>query len=153
LKHAQPRQPRRRGFTLVEILIVVVILGILAAIVIPQFSSASESARSTAMASQLQTLRIQLELYRIQHQEGYPKLAEMWVNLLKRSDTNGTVSDTGKYGPYLKFPPVNSYTNSTTLVAAGAATATDGFTYDQATGQIAGVGFDEATGRFTAPGP
>jgi len=34
-----------RGFTLVEILIVVIILGILAAIVIPQFSSASNDAR------------------------------------------------------------------------------------------------------------
>lgn len=45
------------GFTLVEILIVVIILGILAAIVIPQFTSASQNARVSGTLSTLQTLR------------------------------------------------------------------------------------------------
>ncbi|MEM9111640.1 MAG: prepilin-type N-terminal cleavage/methylation domain-containing protein, partial [Planctomycetota bacterium] len=49
----------RKGFTLVEILIVVVILGILAAIVIPQFTNASEAAKASSVLSQLQTLRSQ----------------------------------------------------------------------------------------------
>ncbi len=43
-----------RAFTLVEILIVVVILGILAAIVVPQFSSASEESRRAAFVTELQ---------------------------------------------------------------------------------------------------
>jgi len=60
-----------RGFTLIEILIVVVILGILAAIVIPQFSSASQEASISSVRSQLQTLRSQVELYRVQNNE-YP---------------------------------------------------------------------------------
>ena len=46
-----------KGFTLVEILIVVIILGILAAIVIPQFTNASNDARNNSVASTLQTLR------------------------------------------------------------------------------------------------
>ena len=50
----------RKGFTLVEILIVVIILGILAAIVIPQFTSASSDARQSSLTSQLQTLRSQV---------------------------------------------------------------------------------------------
>ena len=50
------RHSRSRGFTLIEILIVVVILGILAAIIIPQFASAQSAARATAMRSQLGTL-------------------------------------------------------------------------------------------------
>jgi type II secretion system protein G len=58
---------RRRGFTLIEILIVVVILGILAAIVIPQFSSASNEAAVSSVRSQLQTLRSQVELFRVQN--------------------------------------------------------------------------------------
>jgi len=62
---------RRRGFTLIEILIVVVILGILAAIVIPQFSSASNEAAVSSVRSQLQTLRSQVELFRVQN-NGYP---------------------------------------------------------------------------------
>ena len=46
-----------KGFTLVEILIVVIILGILAAIVIPQFTNASSDARKNSLTSQLQTVR------------------------------------------------------------------------------------------------
>lgn len=56
---------KRKGFTLVEILIVVVILGILAAIVIPQFTDASTEAKTNACKSNLATLRGQLELWKI----------------------------------------------------------------------------------------
>ena len=55
-----------QGFTLVEFLIVVVILGILAAIVIPQFTSASESAKQNNVEIKMQTLRSQIQAYRIQ---------------------------------------------------------------------------------------
>lgn len=58
---------RQRGFTLIEILIVVVILGILAAIVIPQFTNASQDAQVSAIKSQLQTVRSQIELYRVKN--------------------------------------------------------------------------------------
>ena len=56
----------RRAFTLVEILIVVVILGILAAVVVPQFTSAADDANDATVRSQLQTLRSQVELYKAQ---------------------------------------------------------------------------------------
>ncbi|MEY3143651.1 MAG: PilD-dependent protein PddA [Planctomycetota bacterium] len=58
---------KRRGFTLIEILIVVVILGILAAIVVPQFTNASQEATASSIRSQLQTLRGQIELYRVRN--------------------------------------------------------------------------------------
>ncbi len=57
----------RRAFTLIEILIVVVILGILAAIVIPQFTDASNEAMEASVRSQLQTIRSQIELYNVQN--------------------------------------------------------------------------------------
>lgn len=57
---------RNRAFTLIEILIVVVILGILAAIVIPQFTDASQDAQLSSVQSQLQTIRGQIELYNVQ---------------------------------------------------------------------------------------
>ncbi|HRQ76114.1 MAG TPA: prepilin-type N-terminal cleavage/methylation domain-containing protein [Phycisphaerales bacterium] len=58
------RRPNNRAFTLIEILIVVVILGILAAIVIPQFSEASTTAQQNAANSTFQTVRSQVELYK-----------------------------------------------------------------------------------------
>jgi prepilin-type N-terminal cleavage/methylation domain-containing protein len=57
----------RQAFTLIEILIVVVILGILAAIVIPQFTDASQEAAASNLRSQLQTIRSQIELYNVQN--------------------------------------------------------------------------------------
>lgn len=55
------------AFTLIEILIVVVILGILAAMVIPQFADATQQSQISTIKSTLQTLRGQVELYRVQH--------------------------------------------------------------------------------------
>lgn len=68
---------RNRGFTLVEILIVVVILGILAAIVIPQFTDAATEASNANLVTNLQTLRSQIALYRIQHVDADPDTSSL----------------------------------------------------------------------------
>ncbi len=60
------------AFTLVEVLIVVVILGVLAAIVVPQFTRATEDAQAGNLSAQLETLNNQLELYRAQHHSQAP---------------------------------------------------------------------------------
>ena len=65
----------RVGFTLVEVLIVVVIMGILAAIVIPQFGRASDDSRHAATVHDLQELRDTIQLYRSQHQGRLPGVA------------------------------------------------------------------------------
>jgi general secretion pathway protein G len=99
----------RTGFTLFEILIVVIILGILAAIVIPQFTEASNDARESALASDLQTVRGQLELYKVQHLENYPAQATFVTQLTSRTLADGTVDAAGPFGPYLQKFPTNPF--------------------------------------------
>lgn len=66
---------RLNGFSLVEILIVVVVLGILAAIIVPQFGDSSESARYSAAVENLQHLRASTDLYKNQHLGRLPGVA------------------------------------------------------------------------------
>lgn len=102
------RNPARRAFTLIEILIVVVILGILAAIVIPQFTDASTEASNASVRSQLQTLRGQLELYRVQHNDTYPNLIlNQWDDLVD--------------GDYIQQGPKNPLQDNSTIIADAAA--------------------------------
>src|SRR5207247_513740 len=66
---------RKDGFTLVEVLIVVVIMGILAAIIVPQFGKPTEDAALAATMAHLSTLRAQIDLYKNQHDGKYPGVA------------------------------------------------------------------------------
>ncbi len=116
----------KSGFTLVEILIVVVILGILAAIVIPQFTDASTEAKYASLASNLQMLRAQIELYKIQHNDDPPTLALFVDQLTGTTDVNGAVAGSD-FGPYMRVIPVEPFTNSAVVAAAG---ATVGWCYD-----------------------
>jgi type II secretion system protein G len=130
---------RTNAFTLVEILIVVVILGILAAIVIPQFTNASESAVRSTLKSQLQTLTSQIELYRVRNRGTYPAIGDGesnngWGALIEEE--------------YIKTEPLNSYvaltnlvTGDSTAMAIAKDSATSGWVTDGAGGLWA-VGYD-----------
>ncbi len=129
---------RKSGFTLVEILIVVIILGILAAIVIPQFTNASTDARNNSLTSQLQTLRSQIELYKLQHRDSVPKLVTggsgVWKVFTSKTKEDGTVDETGAFGPYMQNAPVNPINGATAVAAAEGANV--GWVYDETTGEI-----------------
>jgi general secretion pathway protein G len=119
------RRPAPAAFTLIEILIVVVILGILAAIVVPQFSNASHVARENTLKDDLRYLRTQLAVYKAQHRDMAPGFstespttfsASLMSNQLKgRTDANGKVGEDPRqypFGPYLQKIPPNPLTQA-----------------------------------------
>ncbi|MHC4158261.1 MAG: type II secretion system protein [Planctomycetota bacterium] len=114
----------KSGFTLVEILIVVVILGILAAIVIPQFTSASVDAKESALVSDLQAMRSQIELYKIHHNDALPGTQsgnDFTTAMTSTTDQDGVVGTgvTFRFGPYMREIPINPF-NDFSNVTAGA---------------------------------
>ncbi|MBL1218013.1 MAG: prepilin-type N-terminal cleavage/methylation domain-containing protein [Planctomycetes bacterium] len=141
-----PRQPAPRagrGFTLVEILIVVVILGILAAVVIPQFAGANDEANAAALQTQLKTIRGQIEVYRAKHGEP-PPLGTTG----SESDWDVLVIPGGELS-YLQGVPYNSFTG---YAGIGTEAAIDiGWVWDATAGTITAPYFDEITGVYSPP--
>ena len=111
----------KSGFTLVEILIVVVILGILAAIVIPQFTEASTEAKTSSLCTDLQTMRSQIELFKIQHNDDLPgahATTSFTDAMTGTTDVAGDSTGTG-YGPYVQKIPTNQFTDDDTITEDG----------------------------------
>ncbi len=132
----------KSGFTLVEILIVVVILGILAAIVIPQFTEASTEAKTSSLCTDLQTMRSQIELYKVQHNDDLPGVvgAATFIEAMTgQTDIYGAVGT--DYGPYVQKIPTNAFTDKDTVDVLG----TDALGNDSH-----GWDFNPTTGAFHA---
>jgi general secretion pathway protein G len=122
---------KRSAFTLVELMIVVIILGILAAVVIPQFSDASTDARVSSLTMNLATIRGQIELYKLQHNGALPAVATFADQMTKTTDAAGsTTATTRPYGPYLQRVPNNPFSNANDVSSTVSADGTKGWYYD-----------------------
>ena len=137
---------RRSGFTLIEIMIVVVILATLAATIIPQFSTSVNDSKAATMQSSLATMRTQLQYYALQHNGQFPTISNAALpQLTGNTDVNGNLGTGGVfiYGPYVQtqipINPIdgNNTVSATTVFPPTAATGAGGWLYDSATGQIA----------------
>ena len=159
-----------KAFTLIEVLVVVLILGILAAIVVPQTSSASMTAKASALAQDLRATRTHLAVYASQHDDvppGYPANggapdSDTFVQqMTMSSDQTGTVQPVGtpgfNFGPYWLRAPMNPLNQKDTvrIIADGAAfpadpTDADGWVYqpDTLTFRADNVGQDDNGTRY-----
>ncbi len=127
---------KQAGFTLLEMLIVIVVLGILAMIIIPQISVSTEDATLRTLQANLNVLRKTVEIYYNQHDDTYPGFnntsgvpansgtakTAFVAQLVKYTAIDGAVSDTKdatyKFGPYIKggVLPTNPYNQKNTVV-------------------------------------
>ena len=121
---------RQKAFTLVEILIVVLILGILAAIILPKFSNASATARASMLADDLRIFRTQTTVFQAQHfgvaagypngnPNGAPTEAIFVLHMTKASNASGQTAEPGTpgfdYGLYLREIPENPVNGKNTV--------------------------------------
>jgi len=125
------------GFTLLEILVVVIILGILAVIIVPQIYFSNQKTRLNTLRTNLNNVRFAIALYYHQHNDTYPGAHDdkggpagnktqaqkaFTAQLTGYTDINGEVKNvkdgTYKFGPYLKSNklPLNPYNNNDDVV-------------------------------------
>lgn len=134
---------KNKAFSLVELVIVLVILGVIAAIAIPRISQGARGADIKALTADLAVLRGAIELYAVEH-DTYPTVAQLPNALLKRSDKDGTLNASGDFGPYLHKVPAlktGAKKGETVFVAPAANPPvaeenSAGWLYDEVTGQI-----------------
>jgi type II secretory pathway pseudopilin PulG len=139
-------------------MLVVAILGILAAIVFPSFQDHVASARESAAKDNLGKIRAQIELYKLQH-KGVPpgyvngaaaNLATLQMQFTATTTETGQVSpskipaDPFLYGPYLRAMPENPFNKLSNIVYVAEATAFDA----AADGTSSGWLYKKETGEF-----
>lgn len=135
VQSARHRGSGQAGFTLIEILIVVILLGILATIIIPQVSVSSDDAKLNTLKTNLSHMRSAVEIYYYQHGNTYPAAAvpttkpgdvsdlpgTFVAQLMRYTDASGNINNSGSStyacGPYVAgvFPanPYNSKSDVT----------------------------------------
>jgi general secretion pathway protein G len=140
-----PRRALARGFTLIEIMVVVVIMGILAALVVPKLMGRTDDARIMAARQDISTLMQSLKLYRLDNQR-YPT-TEQGLQALITKPTSGPVSNGWKQGGYIDKLPKDPWGNPYQYLAPGLHGDVDIFSLG-ADGQPGGAGNDADIGSW-----
>jgi general secretion pathway protein G len=135
----------QRGFTLIEIMVVVVIMGILAALVVPKLMGRTDDARITAAKQDVATLMQALKLYKLDNQR-YPTTGQGLQALTVRP-TTGPAAPGWKSGGYLDRLPKDPWGNPYQYLSPGVKGEVDVFSYG-ADGQPGGAGVDADVGSW-----
>ena len=108
---------KSRGFTLIEIMVVVAILGILAALVVPKIMGRPDEARIVAAKQDITAIRQALNLYRLDNLR-YPT-TEQSLQALVEKPTSGMIPNNWKPGGYLERLPNDPWGNPYQYLAPG----------------------------------
>ena len=130
---------RQRGFTLIEIMVVVVILAVLGALVVPKILENVDKARVTRAQSDIRAIQTALDLYRLDNFK-YPT-TEQGLAALVKQPVDPTITNY-RSGGYLPGLPKDPWNNPYQYISPGA----DGRDYDILTlgrdGKPGGEGYD-----------
>ena len=156
------RKQKHAGFSLVELVIVIVVLGIIAAVAIPKITSGSRRGAEAALVANLKTMRDAIDWYYVEHNNTFPGAKSNGVGpnagtadafrtqLIEATNSQGWITGalaTRRYGPYIRgqLPKLtvgtNAGKNTVTVLNQAAAPAVDvpsgtAWIYNVATGQI-----------------
>jgi general secretion pathway protein G len=144
MRHAG-RRVLQRGFTLIEIMVVVVIMGILAALVVPKLMGRTDDARITAARSDIASLMQALKLYRLDNQR-YPT-TEQGLQALVAKPSTGPAANGWKSGGYIDKLPKDPWGNPYQYLSPGVRGEIDVFSYG-ADGQPGGSANDADIGSW-----
>ena len=132
----------RRGFTLLELVVVIIVLGLLAGLVAPQIIGRVSEARGTTAKAQIELLSVALDNYRLDN-GGYPT-TDQGLEALRTPPVGGVAPKNWK-GPYLRQAvPMDPWGVAYVYTAPG---TVNGTAYDLYTlgkdGKVGGAGEDE----------
>jgi len=136
---------RQAGFTLIEIMVVVVILGILAALVVPQVMSRPDQAKVTAAQNDIRAIGAALDMYKLDN-HSYPSTQQGIEALVSRPGGNPQPRNWNKEG-YLKRLPADPWGNPYQFLAPGTKGPYDLFSFG-ADGKPGGSGLDTDIGNW-----
>jgi general secretion pathway protein G len=139
-------QRRQRGFTLVEIMVVVVIIGILGALVVPKLLGRTGESRVTAARVDISTLMSALKLYKLDNQR-YPT-TEQGLQALIQKPTTGPAANGWKEGGYVERLPKDPWGNAYQYLSPGIHGGEVEIMSYGADGQPGGTGEDADVGSW-----
>jgi general secretion pathway protein G len=136
---------RQRGFTLIEIMVVIAILGILAALIVPKIMSRPDEARRVAAKQDIGTIMQAMKLYRLDNGR-YPT-QEQGLHALVEKPTTEPVPNDWKDGGYLERLPADPWGAQYQYLNPGVHGEIDVFSYG-ADGKPGGDGNDADIGSW-----